>query len=103
MHNEQVIKDTKKKYMSVGEIKDATYDLVKVTLGQFGELMKVATNNEERKKLLNLPIEDIELSDQRRPENITIKFNQVLIDYINKNGGLSKEGSPLLRFYRILT
>jgi site-specific DNA recombinase len=95
-------KGTQKKYMSVSEVKEVPYDLVKVTLGEFGELLKMATSNEEKKTLLHLLIEEIKLSNHRRPENITIKFNRVLVDYITENGGLPKEGSPLLRSDRIL-
>lgn len=96
-------KTTQEGYMTVGEIQEVPYELVKATLEEFGGLLKVTSSNEEKKTLLHLLIEEIKIGNHRRPESITIKFNKALVDYISANGGLPKEGNPLLRFDRILS
>lgn len=96
-------KEVQEKYLNVGEVQDIPYDLVKVTLLEFGELLKMTASVEEKKTLLHLLIEEIRLDDNRRPENVKIRFNKGLVDYINANGGLPKEGNPLSRFENLLS
>lgn len=96
-------KVTQQQYMTISEVQEIPYDLVKVTLSEFGELLNLTSTNEEKKTLLHLLIEEIKVGDHRRPESVMIKFNKILVDYINENGGLPKEGNPLLDFDRILS
>ena len=96
-------KTTQEGYMTVGEIQEVPYELVKATLEEFGEMINLTSSNEEKKTLLHLLIEEIKIGNHRRPESVTIKFNKALVDFISANGGLPKEGNPLLRFDRILS
>lgn len=86
------------KYLTIGDIPEVPFDLVKATLSEFGELLEATTSNEERKTLLHLLIEEIKVGNAKRPENVVVKFNKTLVDYITENGGLPAEGSPLLRY-----
>lgn len=98
----EIEKNMQERYMSISEVQEVPYDLVKVTLDEFGELLKLTSSNEEKKTLLHLLIEEIKIGNNRRPESVMIKFNKSLVNYITENGGLPKEGNPLLRFDRIL-
>ncbi len=89
-------------YMNFSEIEDIPFDLVKKTLEEFEALLKKSASNEERKTLLHLLIDEIKVGPDRRAENVVIKFNSILVNFIKENGGLPDEGNPLLLYKNML-
>jgi len=97
------------RFQDQDSFEEIPYDLIKKTLENFEELLNKSSGNEERKTLLNLMIDEINIGKNKRVEEIIIKFNKELMEYALGIGGLPNEGNPFtmyknridLRFYDI--
>lgn len=56
-----------------------------------GELSK---GREQKKKLLHMIISEITINELREIETIKLKINDSLVDYLNKEEGVSVKGTP---------
>lgn len=97
------------RFQDLDSFEEIPYDLIKKTLENFEELLNKSSGNEERKTLLNLMIDEINIGKNKRVDEIIIKFNKELMEYTLGIGGLPNEGNPLfiyknridLRFYDV--
>ena len=76
---------------------EVSYELVKSILQNFHQLLENCETREKKKMLLQLIISEITINKEREIDSIKLKLNDNLIEYINKQDGVSaiKEASSI--------
>jgi site-specific DNA recombinase len=70
------------------------YDYLKSILANFSKILSESTNREQQKKLLHMLISEITINEQREIDSIKLKINDSLVNYMNKEEGVSIAGTP---------
>jgi site-specific DNA recombinase len=70
------------------------YKYIKSILDNFSKVLSESTSREQQKKLLHMIISEITISETREIDSIKLKFNDALVDYLNKEEGVSVTGTP---------
>ena len=70
------------------------YELIKSVLENFSMLLEKSGSREEKKLLLHMIISEITINKLREIDSIKLKVNDKLIEYISKQEGISKKGTP---------
>ena len=70
------------------------YELIKSVLENFSMLLANSGSREEKKLLLHMIISEITINKLREIDSIKLKINDNLIEYISKQEGVSKKGTP---------
>ena len=77
-----------------GADRDIELDLGGSILENFSKVLTESTTREQHKKLLHMIISEITINEAREIDSIKLKINDSLVDYINKEAGLSIKGTP---------
>ncbi len=70
------------------------YELIKSVLENFSMLLANSGSREEKKLLIHMIISEITINRLREIDSIKLKINDNLIEYISKQEGVPKEGTP---------
>ena len=70
------------------------YDYLKSILANFSRILSESTSREQQKKLLHMLISEITINEQREIDSIKLKINDSLVNYMNKEEGVSITGTP---------
>jgi len=70
------------------------YDYLKSILANFSRILSESTSREQQKKLLHMLISEITINEQREIDSIKLKINDSLVNYMNKEEGVSISGMP---------
>lgn len=70
------------------------YEFIKSILESFGKILNENVEVEQQKKLLHMIISEITINELREVDSIKLKINDNLIEYLNKEEGVSIEGIP---------
>lgn len=74
------------------DVQEVSYELVKETLSQFGEMISNNISREQQKKLLHMLISKITINELREIDSIELTINDNLIMYLNNGGEPSPDG-----------
>ena len=77
-----------------GADRDIELDLGGSILENFSKLLTESTTREQHKKLLHMIISEITINEAREIDSIKLKINDSLVDYINKEEGVSIKDAP---------
>ena len=72
-----------------GADRDIELDLGGSILENFSKVLTESTTREQHKKLLHMIISEITINEAREIDSIKLKINDSLVDYINKEEGVS--------------
>ena len=93
-----VIREIKKvldKYKSIAtEEIGSVGKLIKSILENFSKVLTESATREQQKKLLHMIISEITINEAREIDSIKLKINDSLVDYINKEEGVSIKDTP---------
>ena len=93
-----VIREIKKvldKYKSIAtEEIGSVGKLIKSILENFSKVLTESVTREQQKKLLYMIISEITINEAREIDSIKLKINDSLVDYINKEEGVSIKDAP---------
>ena len=93
-----VIREIKKvldKYKSIAtEEIGSVGKLIKSILENFSKVLTESAIREQQKKLLHMIISEITINEAREIDSIKLKINDSLVDYINKEEGVSIKDAP---------
>ena len=93
-----VIREIKKvldKYKSIAtEEIGSVGKLIKSILENFSKVLTESATREQQKKLLHMIISEITINETREIDPIKLKINDSLVDYINKEEGVSIKDTP---------
>lgn len=93
-----VIREIKKvldKYKSIAtEEIGSVGKLIKSILENFSKVLTESATREQQKKLLHMIISEITINETREIDPIKLKINDSLVDYINKEEGVSIKYAP---------
>ena len=93
-----VIREIKKvldKYKSIAtEEIGSVGKLIKSILENFSKVLTESATREQQKKLLHMIISEITINEAREIDSIKLKINDSLVDYINKEEGVSIKYAP---------
>ena len=70
------------------------YEFIKSILENFSKVLTESASREQHKKLLHMIISEITINESREIDSIKLKINDSLVDYINKEEGVSIKGTP---------
>ena len=70
------------------------YEFIKSILENFGKVLAESATREQQKKLLHMIISEITINEAREIDSIKLKINDSLVDYINKEEGVSIKDAP---------
>ena len=70
------------------------YEFIKSILENFSKVLTESATREQQKKLLHMIISEIAINEAREIDSIKLKINDSLVDYINKEEGVSIKGIP---------
>lgn len=70
------------------------YEFIKSILENFSKVLTESATREQQKKLLHMIISEITINEAREIDSIKLKINDSLVDYINKEEGVSIKGIP---------
>lgn len=70
------------------------YEFIKSILENFSKVLTESATREQQKKLLHMIISEITINEAREIDSIKLKINDKLVDYINKEEGVSINGTP---------
>ena len=82
------------------------YEFIKSVLENFSKVLTESTTREQQKKLLHMIISEITINEAREIDSIKLKINDSLVDYINKEEGVSIKDAPssfMLRSFGVNT
>ena len=65
------------------------YEFIKSILENFSKVLTESATREQQKKLLHMIISEITINEAREIDSIKLKINDSLVDYINKEEGVS--------------
>ena len=77
-----------------GADRDIELDLGGSILENFSKVLTESTTREQHKKLLHMIISEITINEAREIDSIKLKINDSLVDYINKEEGVSIKDAP---------
>ena len=93
-----IIREIKKvldKYKSIAtEEIGSVGKLIKSILENFSKVLTESATREQQKKLLHMIISEITINETREIDPIKLKINDSLVDYINKEEGVSIKYAP---------
>lgn len=69
------------------------YEFIKNILENFSTVLTESTSREQKKKLLHMIISEITINELREIETIKLKINDSLVNYLNKEEGVSMKGT----------
>ena len=70
------------------------YEFLKSILENFSKVLTESATREQQKKLLHMIISEITINEAREIDSIKLKINDSLVDYINKEEGVSIKDAP---------
>ena len=70
------------------------YEFIKSILENFSKVLTESATREQQKKLLHMIISEITINEAREIDSIKLKINDSLVDYINKEEGVSIKDAP---------
>ncbi len=70
------------------------YELIRSVLENFNILLANSGSREEKKLLIHMIISEITINRLREIDSIKLKINDNLIEYVSKQDGVSKKGTP---------
>ena len=71
------------------------YEFIKSILENFSKVLtESATREQQKDKLLHMIISEITINEAREIDSIKLKINDSLVDYINKEEGVSIKDAP---------
>ena len=70
------------------------YGFIKSILENFSKVLTESATREQQKKLLHMIISEITINETREIDSIKLKINDSLVDYINKEEGVSIKDAP---------
>ena len=70
------------------------YGFIKSILENFSKVLTESATREQQKKLLHMIISEITINEAREIDSIKLKINDSLVDYINKEEGVSIKDAP---------
>ena len=70
------------------------YEFIKSILENFSKVLIESATREQQKKLLHMIISEITINEAREIDSIKLKINDSLVDYINKEEGVSIKDAP---------
>ena len=70
------------------------YEFIKSILENFSKVLTESATREQQKKLLHMIISEITINEAREIDSIKLKINDSLVDYINKEAGVSIKDAP---------
>jgi site-specific DNA recombinase len=70
------------------------YEFIKDILENFSKVLMENTSREQKKKLLHMIISEITINELREVDSIKLNINDNLVDYLNKEEGVSMKGTP---------
>ena len=70
------------------------YEFIKSILENFSKVLTESATREQQKKLLHMIISEITINEAREIDSIKLKINVSLVDYINKEEGVSIKDAP---------
>ena len=70
------------------------YEFIKSILESFSKVLTESATREQQKKLLHMIISEVTINEAREIDSIKLKINDSLVDYINKEEGVSIKGTP---------
>ena len=70
------------------------YEFIKSILENFSKVLTESATREQQKKLLHMIISEITINEARVIDSIKLKINDSLVDYINKEEGVSIKDAP---------
>ena len=70
------------------------YEFIKSILENFSKVLTESATREQQKKLLYMIISEITINEAREIDSIKLKINDSLVDYINKEEGVSIKDAP---------
>ena len=74
---------------SDGVNEEIPYEFIKSILENFSKVLTESATREQQKKLLHMIISEITINEAREIDSIKLKINDSLVDYINKEEGVS--------------
>ena len=94
-----IIREIKKvldKYKSITteEIGSVGKLINSISLENFSKVLTESATREQQKKLLHMIISEITINETREIDSIKLKINDSLVDYINKEEGVSIKDAP---------
>ena len=79
---------------SDGVNEEIPYEFIKSILENFSKVLTESATREQHKKLLHMIISEIIINEAREIDSIKLKINDSLVDYINKEEGVSIKDAP---------
>lgn len=79
---------------SDGVNEEIPYEFIKSILENFSKVLTESATREQQKKLLHMIISEIIINEAREIDSIKLKINDSLVDYINKEEGVSIKDAP---------
>ena len=79
---------------SDGVNQEIPYEFIKSILENFSKVLTESATREQQKKLLHMIISEITINESREIDSIKLKINDSLVDYINKEEGVSIKDAP---------
>ena len=79
---------------SDGVNQEIPYEFIKSILENFSKVLTESATREQQKKLLHMIISEITINEAREIDSIKLKINDSLVDYINKEEGVSIKDAP---------
>ena len=79
---------------SDGVNEEIPYEFIKSILENFSKVLTESATREQQKKLLHMIISEITINETREIDSIKLKINDSLVDYINKEEGVSIKDAP---------
>ena len=79
---------------SDGVNEEIPYEFIKSILENFSKVLTESATREQQKKLLYMIISEITINEAREIDSIKLKINDSLVDYINKEEGVSIKDAP---------
>ncbi len=70
------------------------YEFIKSILENFSKVLMESESREHKKKLLHMIISEISINELREIGSIKLKINDILVDYLSKEEGVSVKGTP---------
>lgn len=70
------------------------YEFIKSILQNFSKVLGESSSREQQKKLLHMIISEITINELREVDSIKININDNLVNYLNKEEGVSIKGTP---------
>ena len=70
-------------------MEEIPYGFIKSILENFSKVLTESATREQQKKLLHMIISEITINEAREIDSIKLKINDSLVDYINKEEGVS--------------